>query len=912
MSARRKAALGSLFIAVLGTWGCSGREPTIVLERDSQPASLLVSPAEIFFRSLGQSLQLEVAVLDRTGRRLGDAALAFSSDRSEVATVSSAGVVTAVGNGDAQITIRSGALTTYVPVRVRQIPARLVKVSGDSQLSNPGARLPVPVRVRATDSLGVAVAGVQVRFTGPPEAGVAEPAVATTEPDGTASTFWTVGTRAGTHVLTVAIDPSGLATSFSATVRADTPAQIHRITADSQQCQVGSAVANPPAVRVTDRYGNSIAGVRVSFAVVAGGGTVTGGVQTTDSLGLAAPVAWRVGRAPGVNRLEVSVAGLEPVVFTALALVGSPASIRVASGDGQLGEIGTVLPLAPAVLVTDQYDNPVPGVSVAFIVTEGGGGVAGTPAVTNQFGVASAQAWRLGPLPGTNRLQAVVDGLPPVEFTALAIAPPAQVIAVAGDQQTAVAGTAVPVSPSVRVTDAFGNPLSGIGVAFVVTRGGGSVAGANQVTNAQGMASVSNWILGTVAGSNSLEAVVTGLPPITFTATGIAGPPASVSVAAGQGQAAVAGTPVPIAPAVLVRDTHGNPVPGVAVSFAIVAGGGTVSPPSAVTDALGIAATESWILGASPGSNILSATVSGSGISGNPVLFTATGVAAATFDIEVRYLASGSSPTASQRAAFDGAAGRLRAVITADLPSVFVTLPAGSCGSNSPSISEAIDDVLILVTLEPIDGPGGVLGSAGPCVIRSAGGLPLLGRMRFDTADLNQLESDGRLGQVILHEMLHVLGVGTLWQLQGWLGNPSYPSSPGVDTYMNGPNAVAGFDAIGGITYSGGLKVPVHNTAVAGQADAHWRESVLLNELMTPFLNSGFNPLSRLTLLSLRDLGYSVDASQADSFSISPALSAPQAEALPPLELVDDVERLPLRVVDGRGTVLRVIYQWRR
>jgi hypothetical protein len=55
------------------------------------------------------------------------------------------------------------------------------------------------------------------------------------------------------------------------------------------------------------------------------------------------------------------------------------------------------------------------------------------------------------------------------------------VVATGGDNQAAVQGTAVPVQPSVRVTDAAGNPVAGIAVTFAVTAGGGSATGLNQV-----------------------------------------------------------------------------------------------------------------------------------------------------------------------------------------------------------------------------------------------------------------------------------------------------------------------------------------------------------------------------------------------------------------------------------------------
>lgn len=908
MRISRSGAALTIHLITAGTLvACSAGEPTVTLQSESDPVTLDVSPPELVFGSLGQSRQLEVVVKDASGRRLAGVPVGFSSDHSGVATVSPAGLVTAVGNGDAQIAVRGGPLMALVPVRVRQIPAVLAKFGGDGQESTPAARLLLPLSVRVTDSLGVPVAGAAVSFAVAPGGGVVDPDRALTSPDGTASTAWTVGSAAGVQLVTARIDAIALpAVVFRATVRPDVPAQMSRTSPDSQIAVVGAAVAARPTVRVTDSYGNPVTGVTVTFSVVAGGGTVGGAVQTTDSSGLAAPGTWTLGTVPGVNTLVASAAGLPPVDFTAVASVGAPASLRVQSGEGQRGTIGAPLPVAPAVLVTDRYGNPAPAVAVYFTVVEGGGSVSGSPASTDQSGVARLQQWRLGPLPGINRVRATAADLPAVEFTALAIAPPAQVVVYAGDGQVAAAGTAVPVAPSVRVVDAFGNGVTGVPVSFSVGAGGGVVSGADRVTDSQGIASVGSWVLGTVVGPNTLHAVVSGLPAATFSATAIAGPPATLAAAAPLDQSAPAGSAVPVPPAVVVRDVHGNPVSGVSVTFAVVSGGGTVSPTSAATDAQGRATAVSWTLGTSAGANTLSATAAGNGITGNPVIFSATGLATEGFDIGIRFIGA-VEPTQSQRSAFDDAVSRLRSIVTGDLPSVFVTLPGGSCGSNAPAIAETVDDVLVLVTLEPIDGPGGVLGSAGPCVIRSAGGLPLVGRMRFDTADLTWLEGDGRLGQVILHEVLHVLGVGTLWQLQGWLVNPSYPSSPGADTHMNGPNAVAGFDAIGGVTYSGGSKVPVHNSAVPGQADAHWRESVLLTELMTPFLNSGFNALSRLTVSSLRDLGYSVDLARADAFAIAPTLMAGEGPARPPLELVRDVDNLPLLVMDSRGTILRVI-----
>ena len=82
------------------------------------------------------------------------------------------------------------------------------------------------------------------------------------------------------------------------------------------------------------------------------------------------------------------------------------------------------------------------------------------------------------------------------------------------------------------------------------------------------------------------------------------------------------------------------------------------------------------------------------------------------------------------------------------------------------------------MTIEPIDGPFGVLGQAGPCFVRDdADGLTVIGRMQFDEDDMELLETEGSLQAVILHEMGHVLGFGTLWGplAFGLLEDPSDP-----------------------------------------------------------------------------------------------------------------------------------------
>ncbi len=484
---------------------------------------------------------------------------------------------------------------------------------------------------------------------------------------------------------------------------------------------------------------------------------------------------------------------------------------------------------------------------------------------------------------------------------------PATVAVNEGDTQMATVGTPVPMPPSVRIASADGTPMSGVAVRFDVVVGGGSVVGSPALSDASGVASLDRWTLGTATGRNGLRATVSGVSSVSFEAVATPDVPKTLTAVQGNGQTATAGSALPVSPAVTVRDRFANPIPGVTVVFTVDQGGGSVTGPTTSTDGFGVATVGSWTLGSAPGANSLTATVADGSIAGNPVTFNATGTGAGpspAYDIVVRFN-SGSSPTAAQQQAFETAEARWEEVVIGDLPDVSVNRPAGTCSSTSP-INETVDDLLIFVTIESIDGPGGVLGSAGPCLIRSGANLPLAGSMRLDTADLAGLESSGLLDEIILHEMGHVLGIGSLWNLLGLLADPS--QSGGLDPHFTGPQATAAFNSIGGSGYAG-ARVPVEDTGGSGTADAHWRESIFDKEVMTGWINSGTNPLGDVTVSALLDHGYTVDPSSADPMSLSFSSSIVPRPGTAPVALLlaDDVAHGPIEVVDARGRTERVL-----
>jgi hypothetical protein len=275
--------------------------------------------------------------------------------------------------------------------------------------------------------------------------------------------------------------------------------------------------------------------------------------------------------------------------------------------------------------------------------------------------------------------------------------------------------------------------------------------------------------------------------------------------------------------------------------------------------------------------------------------------------------------TESQKAAFLAAAARWESLITGDALDVSVAAPinVGDCGEGGFSLAtgSTVDDLLIFASVVPLDGPRGVLGISGPCFLRRAGAafavgdLSVIGQMRFDEADMQELEEQGGLNSVILHEMGHVLGIGSVWGAFGLLVDPSTPDRP-QDTHFVGTKAIAAFNAAGGSTY-GGSKVPVENSFGSGTINGHWRESVLKAELMTGFLSiNEANPLSALTVQSLADIGYVVNADAADAYSLAPpprGAAAPLSGDHPiTITLVNDLYTGPLHTIDKQGRITRI------
>jgi hypothetical protein len=313
-----------------------------------------------------------------------------------------------------------------------------------------------------------------------------------------------------------------------------------------------------------------------------------------------------------------------------------------------------------------------------------------------------------------------------------------------------------------------------------------------------------------------------------------------------------------------------------------------------MTDGNGIASGIAWRLGRLGGSQQLNATV------GSLHAEIVASIRSA-FDPVVRVY--GLAVPGNLAAALTTAVDRLHAAIVGEVGDVpILNFDMSRCGLQGVTLTETVDDLIIFALVTPIDGVGKILASAGPCVLRTQSRYPVIGIMRFDADDIDALAGNGRLPAVVLHEMLHVIGIGTLWRTRDMLFG-----SGTTDPRFIGSLAGAQCISAGGFTGCSDGRVPVENVGGSGTLEVHWRESVFDREVMTGFVEANDDmPFSSMSLASLQDLGYVANLLSADPYTVptsgtvSPRLSP---QLLPPWESLT----LPVYEVTPSGWIRPIV-----
>lgn len=233
------------------------------------------------------------------------------------------------------------------------------------------------------------------------------------------------------------------------------------------------------------------------------------------------------------------------------------------------------------------------------------------------------------------------------------------------------------------------------------------------------------------------------------------------------------------------------------------------------------------------------------------------------FNITLEFV-PGHGMTAAQVEIAKAAARKWETIITGDIQNEggFVGSPFNSetdvnwktARQGKVVIDQEIDDVVVLITTDPT--PDVYLASATVIYYRADIGLPIVSIIVVGDFVLAHA-SETELTNVFLHEVAHSIGFGTSWGDKEV--NPM-PGDPDADVHFTGPLAIAAFNAAGGGDYSG-KKIPVMN--------GHWRGSVFGQEVMSSDLDTERPaPISAITIQSMADIGYSVDVTQADDYTL--------------------------------------------
>jgi alpha-tubulin suppressor-like RCC1 family protein len=350
-------------------------------------------------------------------------------------------------------------------------------------------------------------------------------------------------------VFYLAARASGLegACSPAIAVSAALPSRLVIVEGNHQSAPVGSSLSVQPQVRVTDDHGNPVEGAALSFSVSAGGGSLSRESALSDSNGLAS-VGLTLGQAPGANTLVIAgvpggtVAWADPenrpvVTFSQTAVAGAPASLVLAGPvSGAAGSCAAPFEVS----LRDGFGNPTVASASLEISLSGNGegafhadGACAEPPVASiafaagqasvSFGFRGQRAEHLlilaasGPLGGS----VIPFTVQPAQATRIEI--------VQGDAQEAIPGATLPIDPSVRVTDEFGNPIAGETVSFAVSLGGGSVSSASVATDAEGVASA-RFTLGLSSGAQRLTASIASGASAQFAAMAVSREPVALAL----------------------------------------------------------------------------------------------------------------------------------------------------------------------------------------------------------------------------------------------------------------------------------------------------------------------------------------------------------------------------------------------
>ena len=618
-------------------------------------ATVTLAPSQVSLL-VGETRNLTVTARSQDGETLPGRPATFVSDNPEIATVSDAGQVTAVGPGLTVITATVEGKSGTANVAVNALPATQLEFQNQPGTGAAGSPIP-PVRVEVQNSQGGTVSQGSVAVT---------VALAYNPTGATLSGTLTVGASNGVATFSdLRVNQAGTGYTLRATAGALTPAEsapfaivagsaarLAIATQPSSNATSGVALTVQPRIQIRDADGNAVAsgGVQVT-AVLEGSGATLSGTRTvsTNADGLATFTNLTLSGVAATYTLLFAAPGLTAIASNGITLsAGAPARLVLTRQPSPTAQAGVALDRQPEVQLEDADGNPASqaGIAVTAAIQSGGGVLEGSLTVlTDSEGRAAFGNLAIGGATGVRVLRFTAGSLTAAFSEEVVVVPgPARALVITTQPPaTRSSGEVLSPSPVIRVVDEFNNavdPDPEISISAAIASGsGGSLSGTTTVSTSAGVATFSGLVLNGPPGEFTLRFSGGGLQPvvsnpITLSAAG----PTALFIATQPSTSAPSGVVFDRQPVIQLRDASGNNVAqsGIEITVAIASGGGTLGGDATqTTDTDGRATFTDLSITGTPGERTLRFTATGlSDVTSNAIDITAAPASSLTINTQ--------------------------------------------------------------------------------------------------------------------------------------------------------------------------------------------------------------------------------------------------------------------------------------
>jgi hypothetical protein len=317
------------------------------------------------------TVTFQVQAQDQFEHAVTDLPVTWRTADATIATVSSAGVVTATNKAGSTTLIATGlnGVSAQTTIDVAAV-AQLVVISGDNQTGTVGSKLATNMTVQAIAANGHFVSGATITFAAANGLGTVSQSSTATDLTGLATTTLTLGQTIGTYTFTATVAGVPSATTrVTASATSGLPAALGIVDGNGQADTVAATLTTPLRVKVTDAFGNPLVQQAVDFQVTSQNALLLAAPGTPASATLrvatgsngVASVSLVGGTLAGVVRVTASVpqTSIPAASFTETLKSAAPTQLLVIQQPAKSAQATIPLGTQPKVQVADQFGNAV-------------------------------------------------------------------------------------------------------------------------------------------------------------------------------------------------------------------------------------------------------------------------------------------------------------------------------------------------------------------------------------------------------------------------------------------------------------------------------------------------------------------------------------------------------------------------